>query len=233
MLRTAIIPTRGGSTRVPRKNLRPLAGKPLLTYIVQAAKSSKILSDVILSTDDDEIANVAISLDIEVFRHPKELSTDSSSSFGVIQWALTELIRQGREPAVCALIRATSPLCLPHDIDHAIELLESNDHADSVVSVTKMSGVHPKKLKTLLPNSVLVDAFEPEGFLPTRRQTLPPLYIRNAAIYVSTPSLIANGMLWGPRCLGYVMPEERSVNINSEIDFKLAEVLIKEGVDNE
>lgn len=226
----AIIPARGGSEGVPRKNLRLVAGQPLIAYIIVAAKSATKLQSIIVSTEDDEIAEVAKGMDVEVLRHDKRLSTGSEPSFGVVRSAIKELNQRQIKPEMCVLLRATAPLCRGDDIDSAITLLEANEKADSVVSVTRMWGVHPKKLKSLGSNCELFSMFEPEGYVPTRRQELPPLYIRNGAIYVSRPSLILNGKLWGPHCLGYVMPEERSVNINSELDFKLAEVLIKEKI---
>ena len=230
--KVAIIPVRGGSTGTPRKNIRLLASKPLLWYIVQASKGARLIDLVVVSTEDEEITNFAKTLDVEVFRHPASLSTDTSPSFGVIQWALNELERRGINPEICVLLRATSPFCQSSDIDAALTLLESNPWADSVVSVSLAVGVHPIKLKRLSSDGRLLDVFGNEGGTPIRRQDLEPLYQRNAAIYVSKPELIKGGRLWGSNCLAYVMPEERSLNINTPFQFKLADLLMKELVQN-
>lgn len=227
-LTIAIIPVRGGSKGTPRKNIKPLAGKPLLWYVVQAAKGAKLIDLIVVSTEDEEIAAVAKTLDVEVLRHPSFLSTDASPSFGVIQWAVSELESRGTNAKISVLLRATSPFCNSSDIDAAVRLLQSNSWADSVVSVSLALGVHPIKLKRLSSDGRLIDAFGDEGGTPTRRQDLEPLYQRNAAIYVSRPELIRNGRLWGPSCLAYVMPEERSLNINTPFQFKLADLLMKE-----
>lgn len=230
--KVAIIPARGGSTGVPRKNLRPLAGKPLLWYIVQAAKGAELIDLVVVSTEDEEIANFANTLGVEVFRHPVYLSTDRSPSFGVVEWALSELNRRSSNPEICVLLRATSPFCQPIDIDAALRLLCSNDKFDSVVSVSLAVGIHPMKLKRLSAHGELRDAFEPEGSTPIRRQELEPLYQRNAAIYASRSEIIRSGKLWGSNCLAYVMPEERSLNINTEFQFKVANLLMEETLQN-
>jgi len=228
----AIIPARGGSRGVPRKNLRSLAGKPLLWYIVQAAKGAELIDLVVVSTEDAEIADFANTLGVRVLRHPACLSTDTSPSFGVVQWALSHLNARGINPAICVLLRATSPFCQSFDIDTALRLLDSNERFDSIVSVNLVVGIHPVKLKRLSPDGTLRDAFEPEGSTPTRRQELDPLYQRNAAIYASRSEIIRSGKLWGPNCLGYVMPEERSININTEFQFGVASLLMREVLQN-
>lgn len=226
-MRVAIIPVRGGSSGVIRKNMRPLAGKPLLWYITQAAKSSTFLDKIVISTEDEEILKYAQSLNVDVFNHPKHLSSDSSPSLGVIQWVLNEIIIKEIYPEVCILLRATSPFCLFSDIDAAISMFSSIENCDSVVSVTKSIGVHPIKLKSINTQGKLINKYGSEDGIPIRRQELEDLYIRNAAIYVSKPEIIFNGKLWGDNCYGYIMPEERSININTEFQFKLAKLYME------
>lgn len=224
----AIIPARGGSKGLPGKNLRLLAGKPLLWHTVECARQSKEVDRVVVSTEDDQIADFAASLNVEVFRHPEALSSDDSSTVGVIVWDMEQFKHSGLEPELCAVLRATTPLRLPVDIDNCIQLLRENKYADSVVSVVEAVGIHPIRLKRILGDGRLVDGFEPEGNSPKRRQELETLYLRNGGIYAAKPEVIASGGLWGSHCLAYVMPEDRSVNINTEYDFSVAELLLRQ-----
>jgi len=126
------------------------------------------------------------------------------------------------------VLRATSPLRTDRDIDTAVNLLVQDDSIDSVVSVGPAVGIHPVRLKRVLPDGKLVDAFESEGNYPQQRQSFESFYLRNGAIYASRSSIIEGKGLWGPNSLAYVMPEERSININTEFQFRVAELLIRE-----
>lgn len=226
----AIIPTREGSEELPEKNIRPLAGKPLVHYILETAKASQYLTRVVLSTDSDQIARVAGEVGgIEVLRHNRTLSIPGRPSFGVFQNAIQKLPRQGEAlPRVVVLLRATAPLCLPLDIDRVLDLLLAKaDFATGVISVTK-SSVHPKRVYVIDEQGVLRAREEtPEKEFPVTRQLFPDVYIRNAAIYATFPEIVLRGSLWGRNPLAYIMPKERSININDEIDFILAEELLK------
>lgn len=222
----AIIPARGGSKGVPKKNLRKLAGNPLLWYAVNCAHNATRVQTTIVSTEDPEIADYAISIGAQVFRHPPELSGDGAPTFPVIKWALGRLRESRVQPSLCVVLRATTPLRAPKDVDQCLEMFDCNPCADSVVSVKLAIGVHPIRLKRIHKDGRLVDGFEPEGNFPRRRQELEPLYLRNGGVYAARCSVIDGGGLWGSHCLGYVMPEERSININTEFDFKIAEILI-------
>lgn len=223
----AIIPARGGSKGIPKKNLRAIGGQPLLWYGVNCAHGAARVHMTIVSTEDPEIATYADSIGAQVFRHPPELSTDNSPTFPVIKWCLEHLRGFEIQPSLCVMLRATTPLRTPTDVDQCIELLDRNPHADSVVSVVPAIGIHPVKLKRILSDGRLVDGFGPEGYFPKRRQEFEQLYIRNGAIYAARPRTIDNCGLWGLHCLGYIMPEERSVNINTEFDLKIADLIIK------
>ncbi|WP_172632507.1 acylneuraminate cytidylyltransferase family protein [Dictyobacter arantiisoli] len=206
-----------------------LAGKPLLYYIVQAAYASSYLNceNVFISTEDEEIARYAESLNARILHRPPALADDSGPSFRGIQWGVNELHRQGIEPDICVTMRPTSPLCSGEDVDAAIELLLSNSEADSVISVGPAIAIHPARLKRILNNGRLEDAYESEGQYPQRRQSFEQLYLRNGAVYVTKAAVIHAGSLWGSKSLAYVMPEERSININTEFQFTMAELLIR------
>ena len=222
----AVIPVRGGSQGVPRKNLRLVAGKPLLRYTIDCARNAARIQRVVVSTEDREIADFAASSGAEVFRHPAILSGPEAPTYPVVQWDLQHLRTESAEPSLLVVLRATTPLRTPEDIDNAISLLDSNPIADSVVSVGLAVGVHPIRLKRILDDGRLMDAFEQEGRFPRRRQALEALYVRNGAIYAARPFVIDAGGLWGGHCLAYLMPEERSININTEYQLRVAELLL-------
>jgi CMP-N-acetylneuraminic acid synthetase len=221
----AIIPVRRGSVELPNKNMRPINGVPLLTYTITAAKQSGAVSRVIVSTDDEAAASLARSEGVEAIFHPSELSADDAPTVGVIVWNYRRLATEGAVETLLVL-RATSPLRTSADIDNAVNLISRNPDADSLVSVVAIPGMHPIRMKRVLPDGMVVDAFEAEGYSPRRRQTLEQLYLRNGAIYIATARVLDDGRMWGEHCLAYVMPQERSVNINTAFDFEVAELFI-------
>ncbi len=226
----AIIPTRSGSTGLSKKNILPIAGKPLVHYMLEAAKGARLLTRVILTADDDQTTEVASQIaGIEVLMHNSKLSRSKQPSFGIFQHTLQKLLeRSESHPKVVVLLRATTPLCLSSDIDNAVSLLLSNKGvATAVLSVTK-SDVHPKRVYIIDKDNVLHAREEtPEINFPLPRQIFDSVYIRNGAIYVTFPEVVLQGSLWGEKPLAYIMPKERSININDEIDFILAEELLK------
>jgi CMP-N,N'-diacetyllegionaminic acid synthase len=227
MANIGIIPVRGGSSGVAGKNMRIVAGRPLLWYAVESARAAESLHRVYVSTEDAGLADYAESIGVDVIRHPAELSLEHSPTYPVIRWDLEYLRRELEEPSIIAVLRATTPLRMAVDIDEAVSLLQRSPGADSVVSVVEAIGVHPIRLKRVLASGGLVDAFEPEGNFPRRRQEFEKLFLRNGAVYASRPAVIDAGGLWGPNCLAYVMPEERSLNINSEHQLRVADLLLR------
>lgn len=222
-----IITARGGSKRIPRKNLRPLLGKPLVEHTIKAALDSKLLTRVILSTDDDEIMKVGRECGVEVpFRRPPELAGDTTPTVDVIIHAVEFMEKQGFFPDIIVILEPTSPLRQAEDIDNAIRKHIETD-ADSVVSVTQTDHWHPVRAKKI-EDDILHDYCleEKEG---VRRQDLPPAYFRNGAFYsVKRDVLINEHRLYGRITRPYIMPAERSADINEEIDFKLVEILLTE-----
>ncbi len=226
----AVIPARGGSKGLRGKNLRLLHGQPLISYIIRAALQAQTIDRVFVSTENDEIARVAMRYGAKVIRHPKSLSTSTTSTFGVIRRAAKIFKKKWRRPDVLVTMRATSPLCEPTDVDNAVRLL-FRKNADSVVSVAK-SDVHPLRMlrKNRKKELEHFDKRSSERNFPHRRQSFGDVYIRNGAIYATRTEVIERGSLWGKHCVPYVMPKERSVNINDWIDFLLAESLLKQRV---
>ncbi len=224
-----LIPARGGSKGVPRKNIKPLCGKPLLAYTAEAALASRRLSRVILSTEDEEIAEAGRSYGLETpFLRPTELACDETPMLPVVQHAVRFLEDSGeRFDAVC-LLQPTNPLRSADDIDACIQLLEISE-ADAVVTMLPV----PAELN---PHWVYFE--EAEGWLRLstgeatpipRRQELPPAFHREGSVYVTRREvLMEQNSFYGARLMGYVMSAERSVNIDTPEDWQRAEELVSQ-----
>ena len=225
----AVIPARGGSKGVPRKNLQNICGKPLIAYSIEAAKGVSRLTDIIVSTEDDEIAQVAIDHGADVpFMRPAELAEDLTPTFPVIMHALEQMeTARAAEYDAVLLLQPTCPLRTAAHIDTAIDMLLS-ENCDSVVSVLEVSNTHPFRMKRLVGNRLI--NYIDQGFEDMRpRQVLPKVYLRNGAIYLNRrESFIGSQALVGDHCLGMVMDEEESVNIDGPLDLILAESMMQD-----
>lgn len=226
----AIIPARGGSKGVPHKNVRLVAGKPLIAYTIEAAIAvSERIHRLVVSTDDEEIARVARQYGADVpFLRPAELSGDRIPMVPVLQHAIHTIEAQdGLSLDWVLLLQPTAPLRTANDIRAAIDLAERGD-CDSVISVVQVFATHPILMKRIENNQLLPFCIEEkEG---TRRQDYqPPAYMRNGAIYLTRRDiLVERNSIWGEIIRPYVMPEERSVSIDNELDLKLAALMIQE-----
>ncbi len=225
----AVIPARGGSKGVPRKNLQNICGKPLIAYSIEAAKGVSRLTDIIVSTEDEEIAQVAVDHGADVpFMRPAELAEDLTPTFPVIMHALEQMeAARAAEYDAVLLLQPTCPLRTAAHIDTAIDMLLS-ENCDSVVSVLEVSNTHPFRMKRLVGNRLI--NYIDQGFEDMRpRQVLPKVYLRNGAIYLNRrQSLIDTQALVGDHCLGMVMDEEESVNIDGRLDLILAESMMQD-----
>ena len=223
-----IITARGGSKGIPGKNLKPLAGRPLLAYTIDAARDSGALDRVILSTEDPAIADAARSLGCEVpFMRPAELSRDETPHLPVIQHAAQWMREHGDQPDAVMILQPTSPLRSADDITAAARLLESSG-ADSVVSVTEVSAhAHPMRMLRVDDggHAVLFATGEPVRRRINRRQDLPQAWVMNGAIYACRTRVLfdAEPSLYGDRVVAYAMPAERSVSIDDFEDWAAAE----------
>ncbi len=224
-----VIPARGGSKGIPRKNIYPILGKPLIAYTIEAAKASKLVTDLAVSTEDDEIARVCKSLGVDVpFKRPAELATDTAPSLTVVQHAVEEMeARLGCLYDVIVMLQPTTPLRTAADIDNGIQLLLDTG-AESVVSVVDVGANHPLRMKRIVKDNVLVNYID-QGYEDMRpRQQLPPVYIRSGDIYVSRRNVImVQNKMIGQDCRAYIVSPERSVNIDTPFDLILAEYLLE------
>jgi N-acylneuraminate cytidylyltransferase len=211
----AVITARGGSKGLPRKNVLPAGGRPLIAWTIGAALESEAIGQVVLSSDDDEIIETAKAWGCEVpFRRPAELASDTATSMDVLMHALDQL--PGYDYVV--LLQPTSPLRTAADIDAALALLESRG-APSCVSVCEAEQ-SPYWMFRLADGDALA-ALLPGEAGASRRQDLPPVYVLNGAIYIAridwlrrTKSFLGDG------CIAYRMPAERSVDIDTAADFE-------------
>lgn len=222
----AIIPARGGSKGLPRKNILPLLGKPLIAYTIEEAKKSKYISRVIVTTDDDEIAQVSIKFHAEVpFMRPKDLASDNISTNDVIRHTLdTIMLQDGKLPQIICLLQCTSPLRTVEDIDNTIEKIIKSDF-DSAVSVCEVDN-NPYWMNVF--NGEKLSYFIEEGKNIKRRQDLPKVYQMNGAVYVTkTEAFLRENNIECESITGYIMDKEKSVDIDTSIDFKIAELILK------
>jgi CMP-N,N'-diacetyllegionaminic acid synthase len=224
-----IIPARGGSKAVPRKNLAPVFGKPLISYTIDAALAARSLGDVVVSTEDPEIADVARRGGARVpFVRPAPLASDTAKTFPVIAHALTWLAEnEGAHYELVVVLQPTAPLRLPEDIDAAVAALRARPEAESLVSLVAVDDPHPYKMKALVDGWVRPFLDPSAENVGMRRQDCPEAYALNGAIYIAkVASLLQRTELLAAPVLPFVMPRGRSVNVDSELDLQFAEFLL-------
>jgi len=225
----AVIPARGGSKGIPRKNIVKINDRPLIDYTIQAALQVSRINDVVVSTEDKEISTISKELGAQVpFIRSDHLATNQMQSAPVIIDTLNQMERlKSIKYDAVLMLQPTSPLRTQSHIDKAIDLFFSQE-CDSVVSVVSVGGTHPFRMKRLVGNQLI--NYIDQGFWDMRpRQSLPDVYIRNGAIYlISRDVLVDKQQLIGDKCLGYVMNDSESTNIDTPIDLKIAELLLNE-----
>lgn len=221
-----LITARGGSKGIPRKNIILLGGKPLISYTLEAARQSKFLSRCIVSTDSQEIIEICRKLGADIpFVRPTELAQDDTPTLPVVLHTL-DMLQESYDAVM--LLQPTNPLRTAEDIDQAIQLLISDPDADSVISVVKVGDNHPARMKQVI-DGVLIDPPFAEEVEGQRRQDLPEFYLRDGAIYLTRTKVIyGQHSFKGRRSLAYIMPEERSVNVDGYLDLLLAEAILRE-----
>jgi CMP-N,N'-diacetyllegionaminic acid synthase len=224
----AVIPARGGSKGIPNKNIVDVGGNPLIKYTIDAALGSEMLTHCVVSTDNDEISDIAKSCGALVpFKRPKHLSNDKALSLPVIQHAVEFMeAEQGYQYDLVIMLQPTTPLRQTEDIDNAINMLLDNN-ADSVISVVEVEGHHPLRMKRIVDGRLI--NYIDQGHEDMRpRQDLPPVYIRNGAIYATIRNtLMIEDSFTGKDSRAYIMPNERSVNIDTHQDLLLAQSYFK------
>ncbi len=227
-----IITARGGSKGIPRKNVLPLAGKPVIAWTIEAALQSPSVSDVIVSTDDDEIAEVSREWGAEVpFMRPAELSQDDSPHMAVMIHAIHWLERhRDLRPDYIVLLQPTSPLRTSEDIDAAVRVTRENS-AVSVVSVCETHH-HPYLTKRLAGDGTLADFIDgaPQpGEGSVRRRAMEPAYVVNGSISLNARTMLLVAQTFLSRAtLPYFIPNESSLQIDEPWDLHLAELILRD-----
>ena len=224
----AVIPARGGSKRIPRKNMAPCAGKPLIVHTFAAAKASRRLNRILLSTEDPEIAACGRDNGIEVHPRPPALAADDTPMLAVLENIMAWLDHPESDgPESIVLLQPTSPLRSSRHIDDAVELFRLHPQADSVVSVMTPPHIfHP--LKMLKPSRERLVPFIEGSEAAMGHRNLPPAYARNGpAVLVIRPDTIRRGQIYGDVSIPYVMDRIDSIDIDDPLDLEIADLLLR------
>ncbi|TOK78025.1 acylneuraminate cytidylyltransferase family protein [Vibrio parahaemolyticus] len=221
----AIIPARGGSKRLPRKNVLNLAGKPLISWTIDAAKECKYIDEILVSTDDREISNIALQHGVHMPElRPSHLSSDSATTESLLLYCLEQYEIDAN---IIVLLQPTSPLRSALDIEKSLEYYIEKS-AKSVVTVTQCE--HSPLWANILPEDFNMGRFIPEKNTK-RSQELPVFYRLNGAIYIfDIDTFKVCGMKYSKDSYAYLMDNESSIDIDTELDFKFADFLLNERV---
>lgn len=231
----AVIPARGGSKGVPRKNIKPLAGKPLIAWMIEAAKKSKLITRIIVATDDEEIADIAKKYGAEVpYIQPPEISHDLATDVEFLTYSLQWLEEnEGYVPDMVLRVPPTAPLTRPEDIDAGIQKLIDNPDLDAVRPIME-TPKHPYKFWKIAASGDVLEPFLPKEFTGfdephnLQRQRFPKVHMHTGAMDVMWPKTVLELKSTSGKRLGYFfMAPEHSVNIDHPLDFELAELLLK------
>lgn len=223
---TALIPARGGSKRLPRKNIKPLDGKPLIAWTIETAKASKYIDNVVVSTDDIEIKQISENFGAEVpFIRPDYLSHDTATSFDVIKHAI-EFLNIAKPNHLIVLLQPTSPLRTIDELNQALEFFLKKA-AYGVVSISDTE--HSPLWSNTLPENLSMSDFIRPEVQEKRSQDLPKFYRLNGSIYIyKTEELIEkNQIFYDENVYGFETPQQTAIDIDTALDFFVVENIIK------
>ena len=226
----ALIPARGGSKGLPRKNLIKLCGLPLIGWPIQAARKSKYVDQIIVSTDDKIIATKAIELGAEVpFIRPNELATDRASTSSVIEHALSFVMNKNNVVDYIILLEPTSPLTDSDDVDLAFEMLDSQrDIADSIVGVSKVEATHPVFDVIITKKGCIKPFLSDDFFSSGRRQDISDLYFFDGSLYLSDASVFfQKKTFYHNRTLPFITPRWKAFEVDNLVDLICVEAIMK------
>lgn len=226
MKNIAIIPARSGSKGLKDKNIRLLNGKPLMAYSIEAAQKSGLFDEIFVSTDSEEYAQIAREWGANVpFLRSELIAGDTASSWDAVKEAINHYGQQGKLFDTVTLLQPTSPLRTAEDIIEGYKLMEDRK-AESVIAVCEMD--HSPLWSNVLPQNHCMSGFIREEVKNKPRQELPAYYRINGALYIVKVDLLAHiEELYNEKCFAYVMPREKSIDIDTMIDFSTAEAIMK------
>jgi N-acylneuraminate cytidylyltransferase len=229
----ALIPARGGSKRIPNKNILSIGGKPLICHTIERAFESKYINRVVVSTDSQKIAHIAKEAGAEIpFLRPDEISKSNSTEMDFFLHALNWMQdNEGYKPDLIVLLYPTSPLRKSKTIDTAVEKMIEHPEADSLRSIKKCSE-HPYKMWKVQDGYIIPFVDTPKKNIHTfSYQMLPKVYIQNASIYITKPKTIRQKHSpTGDIIVPFVMDEIESVDVNNQLDFEFAKFIIEKGI---
>jgi CMP-N,N'-diacetyllegionaminic acid synthase len=220
----AVIPARGGSKGVPGKNIKLLNGKPLIAHAIECAKKCIKVTRTVVSTDSDDILDIALRFGAEAIKRPSNLADDTSNVVTAVEDIFEKL---GHDFDLVILLQPTSPLRTHIDLENIITMLEKDKSIDGVISVVHLEDCHPARMYNLENNNLMIP-FLNEGE-SKRRQDLKPVYFRNGCFYaVRINAFLKERSFMVERKKAYLMDANWLVNIDSYRDFKIAEVLYED-----
>lgn len=226
MRNIAIIPARSGSKGLKDKNIKLLNGKPLIAYTIEAAQKTNLFAEIFVSTDSENYANIAREWGASVpFLRSEELSSDTTSSWDVVKNALQNYKKIGKEFNTIALLQPTSPLRKSDDIMNGYDQMKRKN-ANAVIAVCEVD--HSPLWSKILPKDASLQHFLNQDLVMMPRQSLPTYYRINGALYiVKTKYLMLMENIYKDKCYAIIMPKENSIDIDDEMDFKIAEAFMK------
>lgn len=222
MGRIAIIPARSGSKGLKDKNILPLNGKPLLAYTIECAINSAQFDKVFVSTDSEKYAALAMQYGADAsFLRSAENASDTAGSWDVVKEVVENFESQNEYYEEIMLLQSTSPLRVPEDIHRSIEIMAKKE-ARSVLSVTEAE-YSPFWCNTL-PDDLCMDHFWNDEYSELPRQLLPTYYRQNGSIYLVKRAELNENKMFHHKCYAYIMPQDRSIDIDTKFDFLVAEL---------
>lgn len=223
-----LIPARSGSKGIPKKNLQVIGGLSLVEWAIEVAIKAG-LNDIVLSSDSEEILELGKKYSIRRLRRPCTIANDESKTIEVVLHALESM---GSDYDAVLLLQPTSPLRSAEDVEQSIVMLRNYADATSIISVVDVGAAHPLRAFSMLANQRLTPYLNNSNeFEGVPRQILPPAYVPNGAIYLTkTETLLSSRSFWGDSPQGFVMPLERSVNIDSPLDLEIARFFVEKHV---
>jgi len=214
----AVIPARGGSKGIKNKNIRLVNGKPLISYTIEKAQECNLITELIVSTDDNDIIDVVKKHNCDYLLRSKENARDEST----IESVLFEVLKGLKQKyEVVIVLQPTAPIREVEDIGNVIKMLQNDKSLESVVSVVELNDIHPARMYTLSKELDMI----------ALDKDLKPVYLRNGAIYATnTESLLKNKKLISDNKKAYIMPESKWLNIDTQRDILMAEVMLSEWI---
>ena len=224
----AIIPARGGSKGLPRKNIIDLAGKPLIAWTIEASLNSKYISKTIVSSDDEEILNISRQYKSNIIKRPSELALDTTTSEPVVKHVLDELKKKNEEFDYLVLLQPTSPLRDTENIDNAFDVLFQNN-ATALISTYEINNKILKAFKK--KQNGFIEGISNNEYPFISRQSLPKTYISNGAIYIiKVDEFLKNISFYTNKTISYLMSEIKSIDIDTKDDFYRVKKIFNESI---